>query len=62
MDKNLEYVTVDLNTLEAHPQPPQITFLEVEEYSDDRVLVCRTPSSTAVFTQSLYTPTGRNGR
>ena len=58
LDKNLEYVTVDLNTLEAHPQPPQITFLEVEEYSDDRVLVCRTPSSTAVFTQSLYTPDG----
>ena len=58
LDKDLQYVTVDLNTLEAHPRPEQITFLKVDEYPDGRALVCRTPSSSAVFTQSLRTPDG----
>ena len=58
LDKDLQYVTVDLNTLEAHPQPEQITFLRATWESDSRVLWCRAPDSISVLAQTIRTPDG----
>ena len=58
LDKNLQYVTVDLNTLEAHPRPEQITFLRATWESDSRVLWCRAPDSISVLAQTIRTPDG----
>lgn len=58
LDKELQYVTVDLNTLESRPQPEQITFLRTTWESDSRVLWCRAPDSISVLAQTIRTPDG----